>query len=53
MTIREAASIILEYRIEKDGWDRAIKVLDTSGKMTQRKLLEMIVMICKKLEQGE
>lgn len=52
-TIREDMSEILGVRIEENGWRSAIHRLDVSGKMTQRKLLEMIIALCLKLEQME
>lgn len=52
-TIRENISEILEVRIEENGWKSAVHRLDVSGKITQRKMLEMIVALCQKVEELE
>jgi len=49
--IREQASDILGVYIEKGHWDKAIKRLDISGRITQKQLLQLIIMLCKHLDE--
>jgi len=51
--IRERISRILGIRIEKDRWDETIKAVDTSGKITLRKVLDIVIELCKYLEENE
>ncbi|OGU80425.1 MAG: hypothetical protein A2W11_00730 [Ignavibacteria bacterium RBG_16_35_7] len=51
MKIREKTSTILEYGIPENGWDESIKILDRSGKITQKVMLQLIIMLCKELEE--
>jgi hypothetical protein len=46
-------SAILGILIPDKGWDTSIKRLDVSGKITQRKILEMVVALAKKVETLE
>ncbi len=51
--IREEVSKILGIRIEKGYWNTIFKNLDVSGGITQRKLLEIIILLCQKMEAIE
>ena len=51
--IRDEISKTLGYRIEKDRWDESVKALDTAGKITLRKVLEMVIVVCKHIEKNE
>ena len=53
MKIREEASAILGIRIEPNGWDKAILNLDTAGMVTRKRLMELLVMTMKRIEQIE
>lgn len=53
MTIREEASAILGIRIEPEGWDTAILNLDRAGMITRKRLMELLVMTMKRIEQIE
>lgn len=51
--IRQSISDELGYRIEKDRWDEMFKALDASGKFTLRSVTDIILVICKYLEERE
>jgi len=51
--IREDISKVLGYRIEKDRWEESIKALDSAGKITLRKVLDMVIVVCKHIEKNE
>ena len=51
--IRDRVGNILGARIEKGRWDETIKALDTSGKINLRKVLDVVVELCKYLEEKE
>lgn len=53
MNIREEISTIVGIRIEPNHWDVAFKRLDVSGKMTMRKVLEIVGALCKKVDELE
>ena len=53
MTIREEVSQALGIHIEEDGWSRALKNLDTAGMLTKRRLIDMIIIVLKRLEADE
>jgi hypothetical protein len=48
--IREKISEILEYRIPRDGWESAVNVLEKTGRITQRHLMEILIVACKRIE---
>lgn len=50
MTIREEASAILGVRIEKDNWDTAFARLDVGGKLTKKVMLDLMLMMLKRIE---
>lgn len=49
--IRDHASDILGVYIEKGHWDDAVKRLDRSGRITQKQILQLVIMICKQLDE--
>lgn len=51
MNIFEELSKILGLYITRDTVDREVKIIDSTGRLTQRKLLEILIMICKKLDE--
>jgi hypothetical protein len=53
MNIREEASTILGVRVEPNQWDATIKRLDVAGMITNRKILELVKMLCKRFEKIE
>lgn len=53
MTIREEVSKLVGLPIPKNGWDRIFYTLAVQGKMTQRLMQDLLVIICKKLEETE
>lgn len=50
-TIRDKASDILGVYIEKGHWDEAFKRLDISGRVTQKQIIQLLLMICKHLDE--
>lgn len=50
ITIRDKVSEILEYRIPRDGWESAIGILEKTGRITQRHLMELLILACKRIE---
>lgn len=49
-TIFDELSTILGLHITRDTVDREVKIIDSTGRLTQRKLLEILIMICKRLD---
>jgi hypothetical protein len=51
--IRREVSQLLGMVIPPEGWDRTFRELDTKGRISNRTLLDIIVVLCKKVEQLE
>ena len=50
MGIREEAAAILGISIPKDQWEQTIKRLDVSGGINQRAILDLLIVVLKRLE---
>ena len=51
--IREEVSKILGIKVEKGYWNTIFKGLDVSGGITMRKMLEIVILLCQKVEAME
>lgn len=51
--IRDEVSKIIGYKIEKGFWGAAFKKLEISGGMPTRKMLEILLLVCQKIEKLE
>jgi hypothetical protein len=49
--LRTETSSILGTRVEEGHWDEAFLNLDKSGKLTQKMMFQLIVLILKKLDE--
>lgn len=53
MTIREELSNILGIYVEPNKIRKQIKEMDTNGMITQKRMLQMIIMLCERMEKLE
>lgn len=53
MTLRDEISALWNYPIREGGWDAAFHQLNVSGAMTQRRIVDVMLVICKKLDEYE
>jgi hypothetical protein len=53
MTIMEEVSKVFGTYLTEKTFEREIKILDTSGRITQRKMLDLLIVIIKYLYANE
>lgn len=53
MKLYEEISKILGVYVTRDTISREVKILDVSGRVTQRKMLELIMLLIKKLGEND
>ena len=53
MNIFEQLTKILEVYLTPKNIDEEMKILEISGRITQRKMNEVIILLCKKIDQIE
>ncbi len=53
MTLREELSAGLGVNIPENGWDESFNQLDIKGQVTQRVLIELFLILAKRLETLE
>lgn len=53
MGIRREIGLILGETIPKDGWDEVFQRADTRGSISQRQLLDIIIVLLKRFEKYE
>jgi hypothetical protein len=51
--IRDEISKIIGYKIEKGYWQAAFKKLEQSGGIPARKMLDILLLLCQKIEKME
>lgn len=52
-TIRKRASELLDIYIAEGQWDYIVDQLDKEGKFTRKSLLNLVLLLCKKVEELE
>lgn len=52
-SIRKKASVLLDIYIAEGQWDYIVEQLDREGKFTRKSLINLVLMLCKKVEELE
>ena len=53
MGIRREVGLILGETIPKDGWDEVFSRADTRGSISQRQILDIVILLIKHIEKYE